>query len=413
MFIAVILHTRWATTLYGAILAPFFLMLPASPAGAHPLSQGSLDVTVFPDRVTVRARVSVEEMTVTNRLTSPDAAPGPFGAMESAAYEQHAAYLAQHIEVFADSKRLSGGVSAVNPPETAEPRATDMANYELLYPLPQGAPKPKSIVLRSNVLTETSIGGGMKWDASYVVQIAQQGEARQLQLLTSAKPLSFNCNWSARSAAAGTAAFSPNHLQIFQEYFIHGIQHIFNLEDPGYDHLLFVTALVLGATTLWELFKLVTAFTLAHTITLTLAALKLVNVPEHVVEPLIALSIVFVALENVVFPRRSHGWTRLGVAFFFGLFHGLGFAGALLQAMQGMSGSVVLVAIVAFSIGVEAAHQMVVIPLFACLKIARKTRTDEPARRRFSLAVQRFGSAAISVAGIFYLFIALRLSSGG
>ena len=370
-------------------------------------------MTVFPDRVSIRARVTVEEMTITNRLTSPEAAPGPFGAMESASYEQHAAYLAQHIEVFADGKRLSGGVAAVHPPENAEPKPMDMAQYELLYPLSAGVTKPHKIDVRSEVLTEASIGGGMKWDASYVVQIAQTGNSPRLELLTSAKSVTFPCDWSPRSATARTAAFSPRWFQIFSQYFIHGIQHIFNLQDPGYDHLLFVAALVLGARTLWELFKLVTAFTLAHTIALTLAALKLVHVPEQVVEPLIALSIVCVALENVVFPRRSHGWTRLGVAFFFGLFHGLGFAGALLQAMQGMSGSVVLVAIVAFSIGVEVAHQMVVIPLFACLKIARKTRADESAGRRFSLAVQRFGSAAISVAGIFYLFIALRLSFGG
>lgn len=383
-------------------------------ADAHPLSQGSLDVTVYPDRVSIRARVTVEEMTVTNRLTSADAAPGPFGAMESAAYEQHAAYLAQHIEVLADGKRLSGGVSTVDPPEAAEPKPTDMATYELLYPMPATAPFAKQIELRSNVLTEVSIGAGMKWDASYVVQIGQPGSTPRLELLTSSKPLIFKCDWSLSFATqAALPANSPNRAEVFKDYFFHGIGHIFNLEDPGYDHLLFVTALVLGATTLWELFTLVTAFTLAHTITLTLAALNLVHVPERVVEPLIALSIVFVALENVAFPRRSHGWFRLGVAFFFGLFHGLGFAGALLEAMQGMSGPVVLIAIVAFSIGVEVAHQMVVIPLFVCLKIARKTQADELSKKRFSLAVQRFGSAAISLAGIFYLFVALRLSFGG
>ena len=91
--------------------------------------------------------------------------------------------------------------------------------------------------------------------------------------------------------------------------------------------------------------KVVTAFTLAHTLTLTLAALNLVRLPERVVEPLIAASIVFVAVQNLFWPRRSRGWIRLGAAFFFGLFHGLGFAGGLLEAMQGMRGAVVLLAI--------------------------------------------------------------------
>jgi hypothetical protein len=394
-------------------LALLIAWLAPRVAQGHPLSQGALKVTIYPDHVSVEARVSVEEMTVTNRLTSPDAAPGPFGAAELASYELHAAYLAQHLEILADGKRLSGGVSHVEPPANPEPKSTDTATYELLYALPPKAAPPLRIELRSDVLTETSIGGGMKWDASYVVQIGQTERESRLALLTSSRPVDFDCDWSPRAAVPGTAASSPNQGALFKDYFLHGIAHIFNLENPGYDHLLFVTALVLGATTLWELFTLVTAFTLAHTITLTLAALKLVHVPEHVVEPLIALSIVFVALENVIFPRRSHGWLRLGVAFFFGLFHGLGFAGALLEAMQGMNGSVVLVAIVAFSIGVEVAHQMVVIPLFVLLKIARQTQTSQTSKQRFSLAVQRYGSAVISLAGLFYLFVALRLSFHG
>lgn len=390
-----------------------FLCLAEVPAQAHPLSQGSLDVTVYPDRVSIRARVTVEEMTVTNRLTSPDAAPGPFGAMDSASYEQHAAYLAQRIEIFADGKRLSGGVAKVDPPENPEPKATDMAVYELLYPLPLKAPPPRQVEIRSEVLTETSIGGGMKWDASYFVGISQStSPSPALGLLTSSTPVIFTCDWSPRSAAAHRAASPLHRGAIFKDYFFHGIHHIFSIQDPGYDHLLFVGALVLGATTLWELFQLVTAFTLAHTLTLTLAALNLMHVSERVVEPLIALSIVFVALENVIFPRRSHGWTRLGVAFFFGLFHGLGFAGALLEAMQGMHGSVVLLAIIAFSLGVETAHQMVVLPLFACLKLAIETRKSEAGKRRLSTVIQRYGSAAISLAGLFYLFVALRLSFG-
>jgi hypothetical protein len=70
---------------------------------------------------------------------------------------------------------------------------------------------------------------------------------------------------------------------------LHGIQHILT----GYDHLLFLCALVLGAASLWDLFKIVTAFTIAHSITLTLATFGLAHLPEQVVEPMIAASIVF------------------------------------------------------------------------------------------------------------------------
>jgi hypothetical protein len=120
-----------------------------------------------------------------------------------------------------------------------------------------------------------------------------------------------------------------------------------------------------------------------------------------------------VAAQNIFWPDRSRGWVRLAAAFFFGLFHGLGFAGGLLEAMEGMSGGAVLLAIAAFSVGVEVGHQVIVIPLFAALKLARRSRPDGDGRERVSLIAQRYGSALISVAGMFYLVIALRASLAG
>ena len=192
--------------------------------------------------------------------------------------------------------------------------------------------------------------------------------------------------------------------RMVKEYLRHGIMHILS----GYDHLLFIGALVLATVTLWDLVKVVTAFTLAHTITLTLAVLDLVRLPSSVVEPMIAASIVFVALQNVFWPQRTRGWSRLAVAFFFGLFHGLGFAGGLLSAMEGMAGMTVGLAIIAFSVGVELGHQIVVLPVFCALKLARATQPHEAGRNRITARALRYGSAAISMAGIFYLIAALR-----
>jgi hypothetical protein len=178
----------------------------------------------------------------------------------------------------------------------------------------------------------------------------------------------------------------------------------------GYDHLLFVTALVLSTRSFWDLIKVVSAFTLAHTITLTLAALRIVSVSERIAEPLISLSIVFVAVQNIFWPDQSRGAMRLAAAFFFGLFHGLGFAGALLDTMQEMHGTVIFLAILAFSIGVELGHQFVVVPLFLILKYWRQSRPTELARDRLHFNIQRCGSVFISLAGTFYLFVALRMS---
>jgi hydrogenase/urease accessory protein HupE len=190
---------------------------------------------------------------------------------------------------------------------------------------------------------------------------------------------------------------------LFREYVAHGIHHILT----GYDHLLFISALVLAAVSVWDLVKVVTAFTLAHTITLTLAALRLVHVSSLIVEPMIAASIVFVAAQNVFWPKQVRGWGRLAVAFGFGLFHGLGFAGGLLDAMQEMSGLTILLAILAFSLGVELGHQMIVIPLFGALKLARHTRQELPARDQVSLLAQQYGSVVICCAGMYYLVYAV------
>jgi hypothetical protein len=197
---------------------------------------------------------------------------------------------------------------------------------------------------------------------------------------------------------------AAGHRGVFRDYVRNGIMHILT----GYDHLLFITALVLGAVTFWDLIKVVSAFTLAHSITLALSVLNIMRLQGRIVEPIIAASIVFVAVQNIFWPERRCGTGRLLIAFCFGLFHGLGFAGGLLQVMQGMSGLAVGMAVVAFSFGVELGHQMVVLPTFAGLKLARQVRVDAAGRDRLTLGALRYGSACISVAGLFYLVAALR-----
>jgi hydrogenase/urease accessory protein HupE len=386
-------------------IVAFTLLLWGRPVGAHPLSQGALDVVVHRDKVTVRARVTVEEVTVTNRATTPDALPGPWGATGAAAYEQHAAYVTSHLHVSADGTPLAGGVVTVMPPDNPQPGPTDHAIYELEFVPLRAIAAPLRVELHSDVLAEERPGGA-SWEATYVVRIAQEGRAPpDGLLLTGTRPVVFTCDWN---PAAAASEITSTRGSLFRSYFAHGVRHILT----GYDHLLFVTALVLGASSLWELVKVVTAFSAAHTITLTLAALNVVHLSERVVEPLIAASIVFVAVENVLWPARSRSWVRLAVAFFFGLFHGLGFAGGLLDAMEGMHGTVILLAIAAFSIGVETGHQLVVIPEFLLLKLIRGMRPDEAGQQRMRVLIQRLGSAAVSLAGLFYLVVALRLSFG-
>jgi hydrogenase/urease accessory protein HupE len=198
------------------------------------------------------------------------------------------------------------------------------------------------------------------------------------------------------ASGQGRSATGGDSRAAIESFFWPGVRHILT----GYDHLLFLAALVLAAASLWDLVKVVTSFTVAHSITLSLAALGLVHVSDRFVEPVIAASIVFVALQNVFWPERSRGTARIAVAFLFGLFHGLGFAGGLLDVMRQMPTGTVLFAILGFSLGVEAGNQAVLLPLFMGMKAAR-------AAPRASAMWQRLGSGAISAAGAYYLGLAL------
>jgi hydrogenase/urease accessory protein HupE len=188
---------------------------------------------------------------------------------------------------------------------------------------------------------------------------------------------------------------------VVKTYFFQGVKHILN----GFDHLLFLCALVLGVASLWDLVKIVTAFTIAHSLTLTLATFGLVHLPSWIVEPLIAGSIVFVAVQNIIRPQDAGSKGRLAIAFFFGLFHGLGFAGGLLEVMHAMPVHTVVFALLGFSIGVEAGNQLVLLPLYGMLRGLKKIKTRQVSSG-YPLLI-RTASALVAIAGIYYLVIAV------
>lgn len=155
-----------------------------------------------------------------------------------------------------------------------------------------------------------------------------------------------------------------------------GIEHILT----GFDHLLFVLGLLLLVGTNWKIVKTVSAFTLAHSITLALAALGLVHFPSALIEALIALSIVFVAYELI--PRRD-GTTTLTrqkpwlVAFIFGLFHGLAFASTL--SSVGLPAGGTVPALLLFNVGVEIGQLAFIAVAIGVIIGLRKVRQYLPA----------------------------------
>lgn len=152
-------------------------------------------------------------------------------------------------------------------------------------------------------------------------------------------------------------------------FFALGIEHILT----GYDHLLFLLVLILRGGSLIQLLKIVTAFTLAHTVTLGLAAFDVVTLPGTLVEAVIALSIAYVAAENL-FPKYaiSRRWT---VSFLFGLVHGFGFSSVLREI--GLPKDNLLWSLLNFNLGVEAGQAAMVLLLVPILMRIRR-RPWEP-----------------------------------
>lgn len=154
---------------------------------------------------------------------------------------------------------------------------------------------------------------------------------------------------------AGGDALGP--WQAFVQYIPVGFDHIV---PKGLDHILFVLGLFFLSTRLGPLLWQVSAFTLAHTVTLALGALGYVALPPAIVEPLIAASIVFVAVENVLSDRLSR-W-RPPIVFGFGLLHGLGFASVLQEF--GLPQGAFIPALIGFNVGVEIGQLAVVAVAF-------------------------------------------------
>jgi hypothetical protein len=137
------------------------------------------------------------------------------------------------------------------------------------------------------------------------------------------------------------------HPGVFPKFLRLGIGHILT----GYDHLLFLLALLVGCRRVKPMLGIITGFTLAHSLTLALAAMDVVRLKSSIVEPLIAASIVIVGIENLVWSGTAKG--RWQVACAFGLIHGFGFASALREVGLGANGSPVLAPLVSFNLGVE------------------------------------------------------------
>lgn len=201
--------------------------------------------------------------------------------------------------------------------------------------------------------------------------------------------------WSAPIDLTGQFVM-PTRWQVFVQYLGLGYRHIL---PEGVDHILFVWGLFLLSARLRPILTQVTAFTLAHSLTLGLAMCGVVSLPSRVVEPLIALSIAYVAVENLA-THELKPW-RLALVFMFGLLHGLGFAGVLRDL--GLPRGEFATGLLAFNLGVEGGQLTVIGVLGAAVAWCR----HRPAYRRWIVVP---ASLAIAAIGLYWTVVRMTMT---
>lgn len=271
------------------------------------------------------------------------------------------AYLLDKIHLYADSLPLEGTLLTLEATEALDqPYAEAKLRFEL-------SGKPEHFILDYQAIYDDVD----QWHMNYVTMNLEQGGSEKQ---------SYVLNFDTREVELGKISL----LRAVKQFFILGIEHLIT----GYDHILFVLSLLIGARSIKQILGVVTAFTAAHTVTLLLAGFGVINLPGKLVESVIALSIIYVALNSVL--NKNASKHNLFLAFGFGLIHGCGFA-ATLSEMR-LDGGQMAASLLTFNVGIEFGQLMIVLVLYPVVHYARRIRWTMPAM-----------SAAISVFGLIWL----------
>lgn len=283
---------------------------------------------------------------------------------------------------------VTAGGEKLKPAEIrVELLAGDNVSFRLLFVRPLGADK---IILRAVKLADLPPG-----HREFVIISGPDGVAITKKLLSAQDdtmeiPLPRDTSLSARALAGGAAGNAAGATTTFWSFVRLGIEHIWT----GYDHLLFLFALLVVCRSFKSIVAIISCFTLAHSLTLALATLNVVNLPSRITEPAIAASIVFVGVENLL-RRGAEPKGRWALTFAFGLIHGFGFASVLRELGVGLNGTSIAVPLFTFNAGVEVG-QIAVAAIV--LPIVWRLRKHEKFLRYGVPAL----SAIVSAAGLYW-----------
>lgn len=318
---------RFRTMNYGSWLFSALLMLQSAGAYAHPPGLSSLDVSIKPARIDAKVTFAVQDIEAFAPMDS-DLDAEVTDAEREAAKPAIATLLAGQLRVGVD-----GQDAVLAEPGQVSFDEQNNAHVELRY-----AAMPKQeLLVQSKFLA-------LLPEAHQQYLTIKDGDGTTL----TEKMLGKHDD-EVKLPLANAAGIAATHsvFAAFGDFFKLGIEHILT----GYDHLLFLFALLAVTHSFWPALKIITFFTIAHSITLACAGLNLIELPSSFVEPFIAATIIYVGVENIF--RGDHPKGRHWLTFGFGLIHGFGFAGVL-QEMDISSGDTgILLPLLSFNLGIE------------------------------------------------------------
>jgi hypothetical protein len=333
-------------------LLALFLLLAAVPLGAHTVGKGLATITITGQTIQYNLLVALTATAPEGSNAMQLGQPG-----QTIDYSPLLKAVQERIRVASDGRPCQAATGSVTPP-------TQQGGSVALQLQFVCGDIPRELTIRDDLFDVLGA------DYHTIANIQWPGGSEQFVFLPNEREVRV-------TVAAGVTTRGIG------SFFFLGIEHILT----GYDHLLFLLALILRGGNIWSLLKIITAFTLAHSVTLALAALNIVMLPERLVEATIALSIAYVAAENLFMRHAvSHRWV---VAFIFGLMHGFGFSNVLREL--GLPKEGLVWALLNFNLGVEAGQAIAVVVAVPLLMWLRRYRWEPRAVTAVSMVVLMVG----------------------
>jgi hydrogenase/urease accessory protein HupE len=333
-------------------------LLSAYPAAAHPAPFSYLDVRISPAALSGTLVLHDFDLAHELALTSPDLLLDPAFLERQAA--PIGALVRERIQMTADGRDLRWEITSLRP-------IADRSAVEVAWHIP-GPTAPGHLVVGAQLFP---------YDPNHQTFVTvYEGETLVRQDILDARRTSAEYYTRGRQGA----------FAVFKAFTAAGVHHI----AIGPDHILFIVGLLLLGGSIPRLLGIVSAFTVGHSVTLSLAALNVVSPPARVIEPAIALSIVYVGADNLLASRGARD-VRAWIALFFGLVHGFGFASVLREI--GLPPRALGISLFSFNLGVEIGQAILVIIVASLLAVVR-ARSPERARQLVTAA-----SVAVVLAG--------------